>query len=156
MKLAQKPRVLIFAVIFIVIQLAWYAAVEVYAHNYFTLTKATVTGFEDTGKCSGNILIRSRERPCTAPIYEYRRSDGTTAKYTDRYTTSFNERSIFKKSKGDVVTAYSSRNINEEPFFRSGILANTAWLLPLYLAITLAIIYGIVKLIKVLVLTISS
>jgi|GEM_PF-2471636 len=156
-----RKIILIIGCALLVIQLPWFFVVQAMVTKSRVKTTATVIGIvsEDAG-CTGDTAARA-DSTCDHsarqyPVYAYTDASGHRHEQDDRFFGEYKQnnplRGLFWKDVGDTVTAYYSKDKPQQVLFMAGPLAYTAWLIPLYSALTLfggmGIIYAIQKLKK--------
>lgn len=137
----------------IIAQMPWYIAVQAYVNKTQVKTSATVIRIDrkDAG-CTGDRAGRP-DQTCDHsdrlyPVYEYFDQHGVRHEQDDKFLGEYKENNplgqLFLKRVGDEVPAYYTKDKPEEVVFMASPYAYTAWLLPLYLAITTVVVWGIV------------
>ena len=131
-------------IILLLIQVPWYIAIQIIVNKTQSKTTATVINVErKTSSCpyTRNNICDGSDK--LIPVYEYFDTQGIRHEVDDRYFGEFKQnnplRIIFGKEKGDKVPAYYTKGKPEEILFMTGPFAYTAWLVPIYLIITLTL-----------------
>jgi hypothetical protein len=128
----------------LVLQIPWFFGATVLAGKQMTKTTATVIRIDESGSgCGGSRMLCDRSN-VLVPVYEYFDESGKRYEMDDRYFGAFKRnnpfRPLFGKDVGDTVAAYYPPDNPEQVLFMASLLAYTAWLIPLYLAIGTAVI----------------
>jgi len=144
-KRSLPRKLLIIAVVLLLLQIPWYAAIQLIVDKTLVKTMATVIseGHYSSG-CTESLCDHSA---VIAPIYAYKAENGKTYTQSDQYLGGYKQNNplihLFGRKVGDKVTAYYSKDNPNGATFMTGPLAYTAFLIPLYFAIIVALVAGI-------------
>jgi hypothetical protein len=134
----------IIGIALLVIEIPWFIVTQIIADKTQTRTTATVIRVDHTAaNCTGDSGARP-DPTCDHsdilyPVFEYYDKQGMRHVQSDQYLDGFKQNNplgkIFGHQVGDTVTAYYTNGKPDQIVFMDGLLAYSAWLIPLFLAI---------------------
>ncbi len=136
----------------LIIQIPWFAAVDMIANATSIRTTATVIRLESqdancTGDQPGVPDWTCDHSDRLYPVYEYYDEEGVRYELDDRFFGEYKENNplakLFLKQPGDQVTAYYSEDNPGGALFMSTPLAYTAWLIPIYASVPVLFVYAV-------------
>jgi hypothetical protein len=153
---AQKV-LLIIGTALLVIEIPWYIVIQVIVDHTQTRTTAVVIQMSRTDTiCTGDTPLQN-DPTCdhsylVYPVFAYHDQQGKRYVKSDQYLDGFKQNNplgkLFGHHVGDKVTAYYTNGKPDQVVFMDGLLARTAWIIPLFLAIPALLIGFILYLVN--------
>ncbi len=131
----------------LLLQLPWFFIAQAIVNKTQTKTTATLIRYD-----SRPSNCRPRSTFCDPsvilyPVFEYYDTQGNRLEGDGKYLSEFKKanplRFIFAEDVGDKVTAYYTPDKPSEVLFMTGIFAYPFWLIPLFLALPLLAVSGV-------------
>ena len=148
----ERKLLLIILGILLLIQLPWYFVVQAIVDKTQVKTVATVIAIgHEAANCTGDAYAQDGHDPTCDhsdrlyPIFSYVDQSGKKHVQSDQFFGEYKQDNpvgkLFGKKVGEKVTAYYSKNQPDKPLFMDSLLAYTAWLIPIFIAILVFVAY---------------